>query len=71
MSIEKYTEIYNNHNAVKFEKIEDGFYLSNHIYHDSESRARKIQIIKGSVLIEGSFFSQSDFFTVNRIIKKI
>lgn len=71
MSDINYNDIYKKHNEDEKEILEDGIYLSNHIFHEVGSRERKIEIKNGSVLTENHSFSQFSFFEVNLIVRKI
>lgn len=51
--------------------LEDGHFLVNHKLHPSGIRERIIEIKNGIVNVENFSFSQSSFFEVNYVVKKI
>lgn len=51
--------------------IEDGTYLTNHIFHKDGVREREVVIKNNIVTVEKHSFSLSHFFEVNFILKKV
>lgn len=66
-----YNQIYNEHNSEPKKVLEDGKYISNHIFHKDGDREREIEIKNGSVVCGSHTFGQAHFFEVNKVIKKI
>lgn len=55
----------------KFILLEDGKYITNHFSHPDGVREREVKIENGSVVTDKFKFSQSSFFDVNNIVKKL
>ena len=62
---------YNNEETAESKLLDDGKYITNHIYHPKGVREREIEIQNGSVVTEKFKFSQFSFFDVNYVVKKL
>jgi hypothetical protein len=51
--------------------LSDGKYIVNHNFHDKGVRERTIEIKDSKVITEDYSFSQSSFFDVNHVVKKL
>lgn len=64
-------KIFNSYNGESMEKLDDGKYITNHFAHEKGVREREVEIKDGSVITDNFSFSQSSFFDVNYLVKRL